>query len=174
MGEINTDKLLKFRDTDGRVKYICDSFIRKVQSASTISELVSFYKKEPSWAMSVHYPSFEIMKEMFDNSETRRNGVYVDHIVDIVCDDQIYMFNKCQGHLHVRFNPTKACFPILYMGLGCNMDVHVDGTYCEINVYDGGQLNITTANRCKVVVYKYSDVQLAFTDKEHVIIRDKR
>lgn len=174
MGEIDTSKLLSFRDTDGRVKSICDSFIRKVKSAKTIQELVSFYKKEPSWALSVHYPSYDIMKDMFDNSETRRNGVYVDHNVDIVCDDQLYVFNKCQGKLAVRFNPVKACFPILYMGLGCDMEVNVDGTYSEINIYDGGRLNIKTINKGKVVVYKYCDADIVFTDPERVIIRDKR
>ena len=174
MEEVSNTQLLHFTDETGKRKTICPSFYNKVLSAKSIADLISLYKKEPSWALSVRYPSFDIMKERFDNSETRRCGVFVDHNVDTVCDDQIYIFNKCRGKASVRFNPSKACFHILYMGLGCDMDVHVDGTYCEINIYDGGRLNITTANKGKVVVYKYSDAEIVFTDPQRVIIRDKR
>lgn len=171
---MNNAKLLHFTDSDGTRKTICKRFYQKVLDCDSISRLVAYYKQEPSWALSVHYPDFEIMKEMFDNSETRRCGVYVDHDVNAICDDQIYIFNKCRGHVTVKFDPQKACFPVLYMGLGCDMDIHVDGTYAEINIYDGGRLNITTANKGKVVVYKYSDADIIFTDSERVIIRDKR
>ena len=171
---MNNTQLLHFTDEAGNRKPICAAFYHKVDAAKRISELVALYKKEPSWALSVHYPSFEIMKERFDNSETRRCGVYVDHDVGTICDDQIYIFNKCRGKAVVKFDPMKACFPVLYMGLGCDMNIHVDGTYCEINIYDGGRLNITTARKGKVVVYKYADANIVFTDPERVIIRDKR
>lgn len=171
---MDKESLLYYTDADGVKKSICRGFAPKVLKSETITDLVSLYKKEPSWALSVHYPPFEVMKDMFDNTETRRCGVYVDRAVDLICDDQMYIFNKCRGRIIARFDPTKACFPILYMGLGCDMEVHVDGTYCEINVYDGGTLNITTANKGKVVVYKYSDVDIVFTDPVRVIIRDKR
>lgn len=165
--------LLYFTDTDGKVKHICPDFLPKVEGAKTISDLIRLYKREPSWALSVHYPSFEVMQSMFKNWETRRNGVYVDWTVDTLCDDQIYIFNKCRGRIRVEFNPRKACFPILYMGLGCEMDVHIDGTYCEINIYDGGTLNITTAHKGKVVVYNYGYAEIRYSDTKNVIIRDK-
>lgn len=171
---MNVDSLLHYIDEDGSQKVICRDYLPRVLSAETLTDLIRLYKAEPSWALSVHYPAYEIMKEMFDNAECRRNGVFVDQDLDKICDDQVYVFNKCRGKIKVIFNPNKACFPILYMGLGCEIDVHVDGTYSEINVYDGGKLNITTSNKGKVVVYKYCGVEISFTDPTRVIIRDKR
>lgn len=171
---MDKESLLHFTDVDGKIKSICADFRPLVEKAETVSDLIRLYKREPSWAMSVHYPAFEIMQEMFKNSEARRNGVYVDWCVNMICDDQIYAFNKCSGKVRVQFNPRKACFPILYMGLDCDMDILIDGTYAEINIYDGGKLRISTVNKGKVTVYKYCDAEITFTDTERVIIRDKR
>lgn len=172
--EVNKNDLMYFTDEDGVKKHICASFSQKVYKASSISELVKLYKKEPSWALSVKYPSLDIMKKYFDTPEVMRNGVYVDRDVDMMCDDEVYIFNKCRGRITLTFNPDKACFPVIYIGLDSDLEIVVDGIYSEINVYDNAKVYVRSKGRGKAKIYKYGDSDITMANNIYLTLTDKR
>lgn len=157
---------------NGETKHICEEYTSRVKEANSIAELVKLYKAEPSWAMSVHYPSYEVMREFFDNEEARDEGAFVGADVDMVCDNSVYMFNKCSGKVEVTFD--KGTFPVLYIGLGSNMIVFVKSPYAEINVYDDSNVEVRTVGSGQCRVFRYGGGEIKTKRGEKATIIDKR
>lgn len=172
--ELNKNDLMYFMNDNGELEHICSTYTSKVQKSKNIQDLIKLYKQEPSWAMSVKYPSLDVMKRYFDIPEVMRMGVYIDRVVDVVCDDEVYIFNNCKGKIELTFNPDKACFPTIYIGLESDLEVTVNGIYSEINVYDNSKVKVKSKGRGKSTIFRYGDGNIDLANNIYLTVKDKR
>lgn len=163
--------ILMYYTENGDRKHICADFAPLVRGAKSISELVKLYKREPSWAMSVHYPSHDVMKKYFNNVEAREEDVYVDRRDKFVANREVAMFNNCHGTVSVTFD--LLCFPAIYVGLSSNLKINVSSPYAEINVYDDAKVVVDTAIGAQCRVFRYGSGEI-ISESDHVKIIDKR
>lgn len=147
---------LMYFEERGRRKHICPEFTEQVRKARNLRELIRLYKKEPTWALSCGYPSWEILKKEGDNPTARSEGLFVDHDLDgSAFTQQVGILHGCRGRIRLAFSPDDAAFPMLYIGNGCDVEVIVDGVCSPIEVFGASRVSVVTANKGKARVYSY-------------------
>lgn len=132
-------------------KNMCVEYRKKVADAKTNKELIDYYKTIPNWCLENKYPALEVLKEYNGIDD----GFHVDCDVDVVADKQTYVFNNCKGIVRTKFNVDDPFFPMLYFGLGCNMELVVDGGRCTVELYDTSDVDIKEINGGICTVYNY-------------------
>lgn len=121
--------------------------------------LIQYYKENPDWCLERQYPSLEYMSEHFDNEDTREEGVFVNYKLDgDVLSDQVYVFINCTGVAHVKFDASKAIFPMIYVSQGSNIKFIVDGSHTPFQLYDDSVIDVDVVNGGKCKIYKCDSV----------------
>lgn len=117
--------------------------------------LIQYYKDNPDWCLERQFPALKYMEDHFNNEEARDEGVFVSQNIDnLVLEDQVYIFVNCTGYAHVKFNPEKAIFPMIYLSQGSKMSFIVDGSSSPFQLYDNSQVKIDVVNGGKFKIYK--------------------
>lgn len=138
---------------------MCAEYRQKIKESESKEELVGFYKTIPNWCLENHHPPLDVMKT-FNGVD---DGFYADCNVDIVADKQTYIFNQCTGRVTTKFNTKDPYFPMLYFGLGCDMEVIVDGFRCTIELYDNSKVNVKEINGGIAKIYNYGTEECNIT-----------
>lgn len=134
-------------------KNMCVEYQEKIANSDTKNHLIHLYKTIPNWCLENRYPALEVLREYNGVDD----GFFVDCQVDVVADKQVYVFNNCTGKVRTKFNVDDPFFPILYFGLGCDIEVIVDGYRCTVEVYDESRVNVKEINGGVCTVYNYKN-----------------
>lgn len=130
--------------------------------------LVEYYKTNPNWCLSRHYPSLDVLKKHFNDDFTRNAGVYVDSFVTLRATDLCYIFNNCKVGVITK-GITR-----LYFGLDTEARIIVeDGGDLVIDCYDSGKIDVELRGNARLVIYKYGDYEINVTGSKNFKIKDK-
>ena len=130
--------------------------------------LVEYYKANPDWCLERHYPALTILKEYFNDDDTRQQGVYIDSFVTLRATDLCYIFNNCKAGI-ITNAVTR-----LYFGLETEAHIIVeDGGDLVIDCYDHGKINVELRGSARCIVYKRGDYEINITGSKNFKIREK-
>lgn len=130
--------------------------------------LVEYYKANPDWCLERHYPALTILKEYFNDDDTRQQGVYIDSFVTLRATGLCYIFNNCKAGI-ITNAVTR-----LYFGLETEAHIIVeDGGDLVIDCYDHGKINVELRGSARCIVYKRGDYEINITGSKNFKIREK-
>lgn len=101
---------------------ICAEGYAKMRSKER-EGMIAYYVENPDWCMERGFPSMEVLKAEF--SDTEDYGVYVGkHFQgEVFGRKQAYIFHGCTGEIYVEMDYANALIPMLYFGNGCKIRV---------------------------------------------------
>lgn len=135
---------------------LCDRIFKRLDGDR--KALIKYYKLDPNWSLEHKFPSLEYLESNFNDDETRSMGVYISqHLDNLICDKQVYIFNNCTGSIHVVFNEDDAIFPMIYLGHGSNLDIIIDRAKTPVSLFDTSSANIDVINNGHVKVNNYGE-----------------
>lgn len=121
--------------------------------------LMQYYKDNPDWCLERQYPDLEYMERHFNSADSRAEGIFVSQKVDgLVLDEQVYIFINCKGYAHIKFDPNKAIYPMIYLSQGSKMKFVVDGSSTPFQLYDNSKIEVDVVNGGKYKIYKCESV----------------
>ena len=117
---------MTWKDTllrNGKLNSMCAENIAALKDCNTKSDAIKLYKKTIDWALERNYPSLDILREEF--SQSQDDGLYIDHTFngELLNEQQVYIFHNCKGTIKVGLNVEKATIPMLYFANNCEMTV---------------------------------------------------
>lgn len=117
---------MTWKDTllrNGKLNSMCAENIAALKDCDTKSDAIKLYKKTIDWALERNYPSLDILREEF--SQSQDDGLYIDHTFngELLNEQQVYIFHNCKGTIKVGLNVEKATIPMLYFANNCEMTV---------------------------------------------------
>jgi len=134
---------------------MCDEYFVLLDSSKR--DLVKLYMTQPNECMSNGFPSLDLLENHFNDEEIRKMGVYISQdLENLLCNQQVYVFNNCTGSINVEFDIKKAIYPMLYIGHGSNLKITINNSKTPIYVFDTATISLSVKGNGKATVIRYN------------------
>jgi len=130
MRDMDWKKVLR---REASAHHMCEDYRHALDESDSKVSAIGLYKRMIDWALEEGYPTMDILREHFSESEA--SGIYVDRHFDgeILDEHQVYVFHHCTGTIRTGLNLHKKMIPMMYFANGC--DMRVEGTVKKDPLY---------------------------------------
>lgn len=137
-----------------RMLKLCDKWFHEWADDTDNQTLINMYFRGADFCLMHHYPSNEYIKEHFDKSLLRKNGILVDDTYSLL--NPIHVMSLGSSKSTIRTNARN--FSIVYARDKSALNIIAkNDSFVIIHAMDNASITVTTQDNAKVVILKNSN-----------------